>query len=629
MNDPTAAKLHDSLTSSQLMAHPPGSFSKQFAWLRHGTGLSRLHGVIRQGFKHEPVMVDRSDWRKNSGINDSSIDLIPLNFFLHNTILDRANFVSVDELVLQALVHDHSPNFDRLALFALNLSMAGLRRATTGTPLPISHSRLRRDARPAMWANEFVREFLWKDGAWRASSLKIAEMDNFFDGHIDATKPVRTKVRANYRNLFELCRYLPADAAEIDSGAAEWGPAAHFLAWDRLMLDGELLDTAGSDQLLEKATEHQLFKLLGISEEAGDRLAANAARQYLDAGGLERLRASAKPKLDELTESAQDSMLAELPEQGHGPHFRIDANAILCFDAPPVLDPSGNKISRLESLQPLIITLCQQLLATLGINEQPRLRSVAEDYFKAVNKPIEEIDFARLYGLGLRLEYSLTAAKRELSDRISPSLEDGAAEALDSLLALHGPFILSTVIGNELLADAERFDRSTEDDIRSRKAALTIGLELERDRSIAAPEVGRFVKEVAEISQREGSEVRSTSYSAATMKNLCIVMIAGATLAAFPVAGGVLYGAPGVFFGGAISLLGNDGVKNSRPFKLISGRITDAIDHVATVDAIDLARKLAPLKNFAIRNETALRQLAGDNVGMKWIGRYLDWIKAQ
>lgn len=324
-----------------------------------------------------------------------------------------------------------------------------------------------------------------------------------------------------------------------------------------------------------------------------------------------------------------DIPLSELPKQGLGPHFRIDDNAVLNFDSPPILDPSGNDLVRLKSLQPLIVDLTKQLLANLRPNEQPQLRAIGADYLKAVDERAEEIDYVRLYGLGLRLANSLSAARRQIADRLLPSLEDSAAEALDSLLALHGPFILSTKVGNELLADAERYERRPQEEVATQQAALALGRAMELDKSVSAPEVGRFIREVAGEARVDEHQQRAAAYSAGTMKNVAIVVIAGAVLGAIPISGGILFGPPGLVAGAVVSLLGNEGLKKARAFALLQGKISDVVDQATGVDLVEFVRKLVPLKQFVLRNEAALRQLAGDNTGLKWIHQYLDWIKSQ
>jgi hypothetical protein len=200
------------------MKYAPGSFSKNFAW--HGTGLKRLHSAIRDGFHGQLRAVGRSKWRDDSGIGDRNLELVPINFFLYN----RGGTLPVDELVYQAIEKPHSLRFDRLALFAFHLSRVG-----SGTGVV---------SRPAMWANEFVRERLWHDDAWRKASLAEGAMDTFIDDRLNAAKIVRTKCRSNYRHLFQLCEYLSAPLDIINTGCEQWVGPALFLAWDRALLDG-------------------------------------------------------------------------------------------------------------------------------------------------------------------------------------------------------------------------------------------------------------------------------------------------------------------------------------------------------------------------------------------------------
>ena len=91
-----------------MASYPPGSFTKNFAWARRPPGLKALYDAIRSGFRGSMAPVSRDNFRRYSGIADSDRQLIPLNFFLHNTIVQGANVVSIDELVRHALSSGHS-----------------------------------------------------------------------------------------------------------------------------------------------------------------------------------------------------------------------------------------------------------------------------------------------------------------------------------------------------------------------------------------------------------------------------------------------------------------------------------------------------------------------------------------
>jgi hypothetical protein len=279
------------------MKYAPGSFSKNFGW--HGTGLRKLHSAIRAGFGRQLLPVRRQDWRDRSGIADKNIDLVPINFFLHN----HGGTLSIDELVFDAIRKPHSVEFDRLALFAFHLNRVG--------------SGPRVVERPAMWANKFVRERLWNDGAWVAAELNDDRLDPFIDDHLDALDDVRVKCRNNYRHMFELCEYLPSRLSLINTGAESWIASALFLVWDRHLLDG---GSAAKADLLALLEREEVFKLLGTTQDSASAQAGALVGTYLTAGNMGRfsLPSTVQGSVTSRSSSATASTQTEIPEESTG-----------------------------------------------------------------------------------------------------------------------------------------------------------------------------------------------------------------------------------------------------------------------------------------------------------------------
>jgi hypothetical protein len=242
----------------------PGSFSKNFAW--HDQGLAKLHKAVRDGFGGHLSPTSRDKFRERTGLG-AWLSLIPANFFLHNAD-DR---ISIDELVFRALAREHSASFDRLGLFALHLNSAGNGKGV----MP----------RPAMWANEFVRDKLWSNGAWHRAALAEEEIDPFLSERLDAQPDVRTKCRTNYVYLFRLCGYMSADLDIINTFPEQWITSAIFLAWDRYTIEHGSQDVA---TLLNLVRSEELHKLLGM----GPRHVMDHARiivdRYIQVGGTKR-----------------------------------------------------------------------------------------------------------------------------------------------------------------------------------------------------------------------------------------------------------------------------------------------------------------------------------------------------
>ena len=253
------------------MLYSPGSFSKNFGW--HDTGLGKLHTTIRKGFHNALAPVSRLSFRSDVDLA-VGLDLIPTNYFLHN----RDGNLSVDELVFQAIRYNHTKAFDRLALFAFHLNRAG-----SGFDRS-SHQEIK--SRPAMWANEFVRERLWSSGTWTRSALDIATLDEFLSTRLDASDAVRRKCRSNYRHMFELSGYEPGNTGLINPGIEQWIGPAFFLLWDRHILDGGVQDRKNLIDLIES---EEICRLLGVSERFTLAHAATFADLYIRGGCLKRL----------------------------------------------------------------------------------------------------------------------------------------------------------------------------------------------------------------------------------------------------------------------------------------------------------------------------------------------------
>lgn len=246
--------------------YAPGSFTKNFAWA--GTGFKRLHTAIRAGYSNSLAPVQRDKWREDSAINDASLELIPINFFLHN----KNGGMSIDELVFQAVKRPHTIDFDRLALFAFHLNRIG---KPPGRGVE----------RPALWANQFAKEELWSRGNWQSAPLSQQNIDDFIAETMDASDDVRIKCRNNYRYFFELAGYLPSSTLTINTGSESWAAAALYLTWDRYLLDG---GRKTEERLLERLTVEELHKLIGVSEASLQATAKAAAPKYLAAGDLKR-----------------------------------------------------------------------------------------------------------------------------------------------------------------------------------------------------------------------------------------------------------------------------------------------------------------------------------------------------
>jgi hypothetical protein len=168
----------------------PGSFTKNFSWGPKAGGLVQLHESIRIGFDDEMRDVPREQFRRRVE-RANRPDYIPINFLLFNKISNGVDVLLADDLVFQALNNEHSPRFDKLALFAFNFSFAG---KWIGSG---SYQR-----RPALWAHHYITDRVASEFRWNTALVNADDIEKFVGG--DARYRARTArklaTNLNYRN---------------------------------------------------------------------------------------------------------------------------------------------------------------------------------------------------------------------------------------------------------------------------------------------------------------------------------------------------------------------------------------------------------------------------------------------
>jgi hypothetical protein len=335
-----------------------------------------------------------------------------------------------------------------------------------------------------------------------------------------------------------------------------------------------------------------------------------------------------KERLEELQK--KDSPPPEIPRQGPGPHFEIDAETGAVVPAKPeALDAEGNNLARLKAHHPRIVQLAGELLANLGQNEHPELYAAAKAYFDNVNRDLSQIDFERLWGEGVYLEEAAEAATRDIKNRLCEPLNDAALTALNSLLRIHGPFILATKAGLENLADANAFEMRPDEAKEQRAAAIELAQEFKANPAVVAPEMAANFAHFAEKQDSTKHPERSSAFRMGMALNAAIVLTAGATIGVIIVEIGLATGNP---IAGLAALPLVEGLKKSKPFLEVSGVVTDGLNKLSEADARALWERLRSkipfdrYRQFVLDNEALFRRLAGSGKQSRWLHEILDWL---
>ena len=322
----------------------------------------------------------------------------------------------------------------------------------------------------------------------------------------------------------------------------------------------------------------------------------------------------------------------EIPAQGYGPHFDIGDDGIITFASPAALDRQGNNVARLKNLHPSLRALSSDLTEALGRGNIPHwyLRERAEAYGAIVDQDLESVNISLLYVEGVRLANAERAA---LGEKELPPLAQPIREAIDTLLQVHGSFILATAEGMEAIAAEERYQRTAREEIEYRKAAVDFARSLQNEPRIIDPKVAAFVLGTAGEIGKGANPERSDTVATGLVKNAAITVSTAAALAALTAAAAAA-GSPALLVGaGATVLIVGDGLRKSKPFAAVSALVSRGLDNAAEGEVSkalgNLSERLKPQLRFVLRIEPQLRRLAGQREEFNWVIRFLDWVRQQ
>jgi hypothetical protein len=322
----------------------------------------------------------------------------------------------------------------------------------------------------------------------------------------------------------------------------------------------------------------------------------------------------------------------EIPPQGYGPHFEVGDDGIITFAPPDALDREGNNVARLKKLHPSLRSLSFEIVEALGKGNIPHrhLRDRADAYRALIEQDLECIDFALLYVEGVRLANAERAAG---GDKELPPLDPPVREAIDTLLQVHGTFMLASAEGLEIIAAEERYQRTPQEEIEYRTAAVGFARSLQNEPKVIDQQAASFVLGAAEEIGKGVNLERSGAVATGTIRNVAITAATAAALAAISV-GAVATASPAAIVGaGATVLVVGEGLKKSRPFAAVAALVTKGLDKASETEIVAMLKNLSDRfrsqLRFVLKVEPQVRRLAGQRPEFRWLTRSLDWIKQQ
>jgi len=330
-------------------------------------------------------------------------------------------------------------------------------------------------------------------------------------------------------------------------------------------------------------------------------------------------------------ESADDP--PAIPEQGAGPRVVLDQTGRLVFAKPSDLDAKGNDRNRLEALHPALREAAADL--TKALQDHPsnlrneRLLQKAEAYRALVDLPLDEVNFARLYGAGMQLLNAAAATREALeAGRVDvPDLTQLQKECLANIENLHPPFVLASRDGQEMLADQSLIQLTSEDVQAIKAAGTALGNSLLENSDLAEPAVGQAITDAAAEIGEGINDKRDAATAVSALRNGVITLTATSVVVCLPILGSwVIGGVVGTGAGALAALTLNEAVKKTKAFQVTTGLMAQRFESFTERQFAEFTARLKRHREQLLKQEPQLRRIA-HIWGFTWLGASLDWLK--
>lgn len=345
--------------------------------------------------------------------------------------------------------------------------------------------------------------------------------------------------------------------------------------------------------------------------------------------GPEAVNLAIKARLEAL-QAPQEASLAPLPEQAPGPHYRANPDGRIDRAPATEMDAEGNDLGLIEQLRPLVLRAAADLRSRLPINQFPELITTVRHYEAALQPAnARSVSWGEVWGLGVLLQNAAAAAERNISDRLLPEMEDPAKSALASLLRLHGPMILATATGARLTALSASFDMPPEQQAELRSNADEIVAQLEATPEVITPEALETIAPAVRHMGEGPRPERASLYGLVNIKNISIVLLAGAAVATPALLGMLLGGPAGAIVGAPFSFLAVETIKKNPTFLALVNQLNLPLEEILNQKGWERrVGTFVPFREFVIRNKTPLMKIAESTPELRWMGHYVKHITA-
>ncbi|MBJ7414710.1 MAG: hypothetical protein JHC88_04455 [Niveispirillum sp.] len=186
-------------------------------------------------------------------------------------------------------------------------------------------------------------------------------------------------------------------------------------------------------------------------------------------------------------------------------------------------EATEDELAGIGGLLQILTGAAEDLAALLvGNNSVAIAPSIVPQYLACLQADSLSID--RLYAAGVRLGNARAKLQKQIDSKDYPDLAPDVAEALDSVLELHGPVLLSTAEGRRLVGASSDYLRTAADSAALKRAAMDYGQAVAKSPDLFNKETRELLPELNEDVASGPHPERSTQVAMSASRNLLITV---------------------------------------------------------------------------------------------------------
>ena len=282
-----------------------------------------------------------------------------------------------------------------------------------------------------------------------------------------------------------------------------------------------------------------------IIDAAVDEIEAEGVTEWAPVPGPEDYDEHEPSGEKDLTEIVRelDDLISAVPTPATGPVFKLGEDGLVYTDV--VVDPQP-RVGDGDLLEELRSASAELHRSLAGTNAHLVLLQAVQNYEAVLLG--DTFSVSRLYGRGVRLENAGQSSRRGIEAEGLPDFTAETEQNLNSVLELHGTFIMSEELGRQLVNGAAAYRKTPDETAILKKAAEQVSSAVDQQSNVFSEEVRKHLAQVVQDVGQGPHPERSNQVAVESIASVTAALLkwTGSVALVALVSGSVATSVPGI-----------------------------------------------------------------------------------